>query len=103
MERSPLPETPEGDACARGSTFGRSLLGSSAAAGTLEPDQVRDLTDKSGARLSEALRENGVNLDRMREAQPEFQKRHARAYLELHIEQGPVLEALGKPAGVVLG
>jgi hydantoinase/carbamoylase family amidase len=83
--------------------FGRSLLGSSAAAGTLQPNQVRDLADKDGVRLSAALRENGVNVDRMLEAHPEFQKCNARAYLELHIEQGPVLETLGKPAGVVVG
>ncbi|MCI0465105.1 MAG: hydantoinase/carbamoylase family amidase [Gemmataceae bacterium] len=83
--------------------FGRSLLGSSAAAGTLVPDQVRNLTDQSGVRLSQALCENGVDVDRMPDAQQEFQKRNAKAYLELHIEQGPVLESLGKPAGVVLG
>jgi N-carbamoyl-L-amino-acid hydrolase len=83
--------------------FGRSLLGSSAAAGTLQPDRVRDLTDRDGVRLSDALRENGVDVDRMLAAHPEFQRRNARAYLELHIEQGPVLEAMGKPSGVVIG
>jgi N-carbamoyl-L-amino-acid hydrolase len=83
--------------------FGRSLLGSSAAAGTLQPERVRDLTDKNGTRLRDALQENGVDVERMLEAHGQFLKRNARAYLELHIEQGPVLEELNKPAGVVLG
>ncbi len=83
--------------------FGRSLLGSSAAAGTLDADRVRDLADRNGIKLVDALRENGVDLERMRDAHVEFRRRNVRAYLELHIEQGPVLEALGKPAGVVLG
>ena len=47
-----------------GARFGRSLLGSSAAAGTLDPDDVRDLNDASGMRLVDALAENGVELDR---------------------------------------
>jgi N-carbamoyl-L-amino-acid hydrolase len=83
--------------------FGRSLLGSSAAAGTLDPDSVRDLADRNGVRLHDALRENGVEVDRMADAHAEFSRRNVQAYLELHIEQGPVLEALGKSAGVVLG
>src|SRR5262249_28556177 len=86
-----------------GARFGRSLLGSSAAAGTLAPDQVRPLTDKDGNRLPDVLRENGVDLDAMPEAHRRLQTLQARAYLELHIEQGPVLEDLGRPAGVVLG
>src|SRR5262245_57857125 len=86
-----------------GARFGRSLLGSSAAAGSLDPDQVRGLTDKDGTRPPDALRENGVDLDRMADARTHLQSLNARAYLELHIEQGPVLESLGKPAGVVLG
>jgi len=83
--------------------FGRSLLGSSAAAGSLAPDEVRGLTDRTGVRLVDALRENGLDLDRMADARQEFQRINANAYLELHIEQGPVLEALGRPTGVVVG
>jgi N-carbamoyl-L-amino-acid hydrolase len=86
-----------------GARFGRSLLGSSAATGTLDPDQVRSLTDKDGNRLPEVLRENGVELDAMLDAHRWLQMLNAQAYLELHIEQGPVLESLRKPAGVVLG
>lgn len=86
-----------------GARFGRSLLGSSAASGTLVPDRVRSLVDKSGARLPDVLRENGVELDRMLDSQKHLQACNGRAYLELHIEQGPVLATLGKPLGVVLG
>ena len=86
-----------------GARFGRSLLGSSAAAGSLKVDEVRELTDRQGTRLVDALRENGVALDRMLDAHRELKAIDARAYLELHIEQGPVLESMDKATGVVLG
>ncbi|MBE2319231.1 Zn-dependent hydrolase [Solirubrobacter sp. CPCC 204708] len=82
-----------------GARFGRSLLGSSAAAGTLVPDEVRRLKDAQGTSLPDALAENGIDLDTMGEAElPEIA-----AYLELHIEQGPRLEESGKPAAAVIG
>jgi allantoate deiminase len=84
-----------------GARFGRSLLGSSAAAGTLEADSVRGLTDRDGTALPDALREHGVDLDRALDARAALDG--AAAYLELHIEQGPVLEQLDLPLGAVLG
>jgi hydantoinase/carbamoylase family amidase len=84
-----------------GARFGRSLFGSSAAAGTLKPDDVRNLKDKDGVALPDALAEQGVELDRVNEANKQL--RNAVAYLELHIEQGPVLERMDMPLGVVLG
>ncbi len=86
-----------------GARFGRSLLGSSAAAGSLNVEDVRALVDRDGTTLVDALAENGVSLDRMGAAHASLKAIPARAYLELHIEQGPVLESLNKPAGVVLG
>jgi N-carbamoyl-L-amino-acid hydrolase len=86
-----------------GARFGRSLLGSAAAAGNLVLDEVRGLVDKEGMRLPDALRENGVDLEHMHEAHRALKTIDARAYLELHIEQGPVLESMNKPTGVVLG
>src|SRR3954469_19733375 len=86
-----------------GARFGRSLLGSAAAAGSLKVDDVRELKDRQGTRLVDALAENGVVLDRMLDAQRELKRIDGRAYLELHIEQGPVLESMQKPTGVVLG
>jgi allantoate deiminase len=84
-----------------GARFGRSLLGSSACAGTLDPDAVRGLTDRDGTALPDALAAHGVELDRMKESRKRLEG--ALAYLELHIEQGPVLEQLDLPLGAVLG
>jgi len=84
-----------------GARFGRSLLGSSAFAGTHSIDADRGRLDKDGVRLEDALRRCGVEIDRFPEAERE--RKNAAAYLELHIEQGPVLEGLGLPLGVVLG
>jgi len=84
-----------------GARFGRSLLGSSAFAGThsIAADRVR--VDKDGISLESALARCGVDIDRFPEAGQE--RENAAAYLELHIEQGPVLEQMGLPLGVVLG
>jgi N-carbamoyl-L-amino-acid hydrolase len=84
-----------------GARFGRSLFGSSAFAGThtIAVDRVR--TDRDGVRLEDALRNCGVDVDRVGDAGVE--RSNAAAYLELHIEQGPVLENMRLPLGVVLG
>ena len=84
-----------------GARFGRSVLGSSAFAGTHSIAADRGRIDRDGVRLEDALRRCGVEIDRFPEAEQE--QRNAAAYLELHIEQGPVLERLGLPLGVVLG
>jgi len=85
-----------------GARFGRSLFGSSAAAGSMrDQDELRQLKDRDGVALPDALREHGVDLDRATDAKRQLEG--AAAYLELHIEQGPVLESLGLPLGAVLG
>ena len=85
-----------------GARFGRSLFGSSAAAGSMrDQDELRQLRDRDGIALPDALAEHGVDLDRATEARRRLE--NAAAYLELHIEQGPVLESLGLPLGAVLG
>ncbi len=84
-----------------GARFGRSLLGSSAFAGTHTLEADRGRTDREGIRLEDALKRCGVEIDRFPEAQAE--QKNAAAYLELHIEQGPVLLDKGLPLGVVLG
>jgi N-carbamoyl-L-amino-acid hydrolase len=84
-----------------GARFGRSLFGSSAFAGThtIAVDRIR--TDRDGISLENALRDCGIEIDGVEDAGVE--RSNASAYLELHIEQGPVLENMGLPLGVVLG
>jgi N-carbamoyl-L-amino-acid hydrolase len=85
-----------------GARFGRSLFGSSAAAGSMaDQNELRAWKDADGIALPDALREHGVDLDSALEARSELEG--AAAYLELHIEQGPVLESMDLPLGVVLG
>ena len=84
-----------------GARFGRSLLGSSAFAGTSSIQADRGRTDKDGIRLEDAVARCGFPIDRFPEAKIEQKK--AAAYIELHIEQGPVLERMQLPLGVVLG
>jgi beta-ureidopropionase / N-carbamoyl-L-amino-acid hydrolase len=84
-----------------GARFGRSLLGSSAFAGTHSIEADRSRTDRDGVKLEEALRKCGVEIDKFPDAEKE--QENAAAYLELHIEQGPVLERMGLPLGVVQG
>jgi beta-ureidopropionase / N-carbamoyl-L-amino-acid hydrolase len=85
-----------------GARFGRSLFGSSAAAGSMsDQDELRERRDADGVALPDALAALGVDLDGALESRRQLE--NAVAYLELHIEQGPVLESLGLPLGVVLG
>jgi N-carbamoyl-L-amino-acid hydrolase len=85
-----------------GARFGRSLFGSSAAAGSMaDQDELRERRDADGVPLPEAIGRFDVDLDRALDARSELE--NAAAYLELHIEQGPVLESMDLPLGVVLG
>src|SRR6185312_6958427 len=69
-----------------GARFGRSLFGSSAAAGSMrDHEELRALRDLDGVALPDALAEHGVELDRALEARAQLES--AAAYLELHIEQ----------------
>jgi N-carbamoyl-L-amino-acid hydrolase len=87
---------------AEGARFGRSLFGSSAAAGSMaDQDELRLRRDADGIARPDALREHGVDLDGALDARRQLE--NAAAYLELHIEQGPVLESMDLPLGVVLG
>ncbi len=84
-----------------GARFGRSLFGSSACSGNLDLAEARGLVDKDGVRLPDALRDVGIDFEKVKDSRRELA--NAAAYLELHIEQGPVLLDLGLPLGVVLG
>src|SRR5205823_3152325 len=85
-----------------GARFGRSLFGSSAAAGSMaDQEELRERKDADGVALPEAIERFGVDLDTALDAKSELET--AAAYLELHIEQGPVLESMDLRLGVVLG
>ena len=84
-----------------GARFGKSLFGSSACSGNLDMEEARRLTDKGGVRLPDALREQGIDFEKVKDSGRELA--NAAAYVELHIEQGPVLLDLGLPLGAVLG
>lgn len=84
-----------------GARFGKSLFGSSACSGNLEMKEARVLRDKDGVSLPDALREHGIDFEKVKTCGQELG--NAAAYLELHIEQGPVLLDLNLPLGTVLG
>jgi hydantoinase/carbamoylase family amidase len=84
-----------------GARFGKSLFGSSACSGHLDMDEARELRDKQGITLPAALEQHGIDFEKVKECGKELA--NAAAYLELHIEQGPVLLDLDRPLGTVLG
>jgi len=83
------------------SRFGSGTLGSKAVVGKLKPDMLDRLRDPEGRTLAEVLQECGLLPDRL----PEVRRRPGEyhAYLELHLEQGAVLEHAGIPIGLVTG
>jgi hydantoinase/carbamoylase family amidase len=84
-----------------GARFGKSLFGSSACSGNLDMDEARGLVDKDGIKLPEALKAVGIDFEKVKDCGREL--KNAGAYLELHIEQGPVLLDKDLPLGAVLG
>ena len=86
-----------------GARFGRSLVGVSAAAGTMDVAELINRVDNNGRGIKEVLAENGVDLENCKYAFEEFKQRSVYAYLELHIEQGPVLEQTNKTVACVYG
>lgn len=84
-----------------GARFGKSLFGSSACSGNLDMEEARGLVDKDGVTLPQALSEIGIDFERVKESGKELEG--AGAYIELHIEQGPVLLDKDLPLGTVLG
>jgi len=83
--------------------FGKPYIGSSALLGALKPQDL-DLRQRDGARsLAEALAGVGIDIGKVREGTPLVDKRDIAAFLELHIEQGPVMVARDWPTAVVTG
>ena len=84
-----------------GARFGKSLFGSSACSGNLDMNEARGLVDKQGIKLPDALKNVGIDFELVKDSGKEL--KNAAAYIELHIEQGPVLLDLDLPLGAVLG
>ncbi len=84
-----------------GARFGKSLFGSSSCSGNLDMDEARGLVDQDGIKLPDALQKVGIDFEKVKDCGKELE--HAAAYIELHIEQGPVLLDRNLPLGAVLG
>ncbi|CUK10186.1 N-carbamoyl-L-amino acid hydrolase [Ruegeria denitrificans] len=100
VEEKIIPERPIEIACwmnEEGARFAPAMMGSGVWAGMLDLGEVRASIDLEGISV-------GIELDRHGySSHPDPQDKDIAAYLELHIEQGPVLEAEGKDVGVVTG
>jgi allantoate deiminase len=83
-----------------GARFSLGMIGSRALAGTLSPEDLRH-EDKNGVSIAEAMRNAGLDPDKVGDAARS--RGSLAAYLELHIEQGKVLEGEDLPVGVVTG
>lgn len=86
-----------------GARFGRSCVGSAAASGTLRPQDVNNLFDANGISFPEALARYSLTAEEMPKAHETFLRKNIQQYLELHIEQAPVLESRGLSAACVTG
>ncbi|HSB88186.1 MAG TPA: Zn-dependent hydrolase, partial [Ilumatobacteraceae bacterium] len=84
-----------------GARFTRSLFGSAATVGTLDIDVLRGLTDKDGNKLPDVLAAHGVDIENLDGARTRVAD--VKAYVEVHIEQGPVLESMGRGICTVTG
>ena len=84
-----------------GARFGRSLFGSAATVGTLDLEVLRELSDKDGNRLVDVVGAHGIQLENLDAARTRLAD--VKAYVEVHIEQGPILESMGKGICTVTG
>lgn len=83
--------------------FGKAYMGSSALFGKLKPEDLEMKHRRDGRTLAECMAATGVDVDAVRAGKQLFDLRAAHAYLELHIEQGPVMLARNLPVAVVSG
>ncbi|PYZ99063.1 Zn-dependent hydrolase [Alteribacter lacisalsi] len=79
--------------------FGVSTIGSKAMAGLLDPDKLKDVADKDGVTVKEAVEFRGFNWDRITSAEREEEEIYS--FLELHIEQGTRVQDAGADFGAV--
>jgi allantoate deiminase len=79
------------------SRFPGNFWGTRALLGTISPGEVDQLVDEHGTTIGQAMRESGLDPARI----PEAARSDLAAFVEPHIEQGPVLEAAGASIGIV--
>jgi N-carbamoyl-L-amino-acid hydrolase len=83
--------------------FGRAYIGSSALFGDLSSDDLHLPHLRTGRRLIDCMRDVGADVDRISRGEPLLDPATVAAWIELHIEQGPVLVARNLPIGIVTG
>jgi N-carbamoyl-L-amino-acid hydrolase len=83
--------------------FGKAYMGSSALFGRLTPEDLASPQAVTGRSLADCMREVGADVDRIRRGEPLIDSSKVAAWVELHIEQGPVLVARKLPIGIVTG
>lgn len=88
-------------ACEESARFGVSTLGSKAMVGLFDKEKVRHLKDRNGVTLEEALSLYALEIDSVENASRKDE--NIKAFFELHVEQGPVLENANKKIGIVTG
>ncbi len=86
-----------------GARFGRSCIGSSAISGSLPLQEAAALKDNDGISFVEALQRYHLDINDFPKAKDEFNDKHIKSYLELHIEQAPVLESQNRSVACVGG
>ncbi len=83
--------------------FGMAYMGSNALFGHLTPADLEARDARSGRTLAACMRDVGVAVERVAKGEPLLDAKRVGAWIELHIEQGPVLVARGLPIGIVTG
>ncbi len=82
-----------------GGRFGSGVFGSRAMVGLVDYEQLEKNKDKDGISMAEAFRDFGFDPSKIKEAKKD--KEEIKAFIELHIEQGPILEKESKDIGIV--
>jgi N-carbamoyl-L-amino-acid hydrolase len=83
--------------------FGKAYMGSSALFGRLSPEDLASTQAVTGRSLADCMRDVGADVDRIMRAEALIDRSKVAAWVELHIEQGPVLVARQLPIGIVTG
>ena len=86
-----------------GARFGSSVMGSSASSGRFDIEGIKNRLDANGISAKEALAEYGIDIENILVAAKQLEEKKMAYFLELHIEQGPILESKNKKVSSVYG